>query len=466
MSANSATKKGGKKLHQQPLDSRPFLVWGLGQTGKATARYLANRQRNFALVDSRSLEQLGEEVQSWVAQGAQGFFDGSHPANWDAYQKILVSPGVPYDLPVLEEARAAGLQTLAPLAWAAAMCDAPIVAVTGSAGKSTTVSLIGHMLKSSGFQTFVGGNLGTPLISILDSGEKVDRIVLECSSFQLEATPFLDAQVTVLTNLQPNHLDRHGTMQQYADCKARLFRPLPADRWIVLKDEDEAVLSVVEGSQARRLWMGGVSSRSSRIFWDNSTLCLVRTGKETEKYSMNLFGLPGHHNRENLALAIAASRLAGANPEGIQEAIETFQGLPHRLEPVGNVADVLYLNDSKATTPDSTSKAVEALQSEGRPVRLLIGGYPKGGGFSSLREQLKETVAKSYFFGQACEELKRDLPDINFAAFPTLAGAFAAATADAVPGETVLLSPACASFDEFRNFEERGRCFQEMVKKL
>ena len=168
----------------------------------------------------------------------------------------------------------------------------------------------------------------------------------------------------------------------------------------------------------------------------------------------------------SIALAIAASRLAGANPEGIQEAIETFQGLPHRLEPVGNVADVLYLNDSKATTPDSTSKAVEALQSEGRPVRLLIGGYPKGGGFSSLREQLKETVAKSYFFGQACEELKRDLPDINFAAFPTLAGAFAAATADAVPGETVLLSPACASFDEFRNFEERGRCFQEMVKKL
>jgi len=346
-----------------------------------------------------------------------------------------------------------------------------MVAVTGSAGKSTTVSLLGEMLQQSGFSTFVGGNLGIPFVRVLENPESCQKIVLECSSFQLEATPALGPQVAVLTNLQPNHLDRHKTMEKYAECKAQLFLSLSEQATIITQGNDPSVLPVIEGSKGQRSYYVQEPLDDATPFTtaDREKVTIAHPDWGQETYALAGFSLVGQHNRENAAVAALAARLMGASADGIKKALNSFTGLAHRLEEVRVSTDVRFFNDSKSTTPDSSIRAIQAFDPKLDSIRLMLGGRSKGTGFSQLIPVLQEGIVGLYLFGEAAEEILQELEGhvpVSISLYPGLREALESAHRDAGNGETILLSPACTSFDQFSNFEQRGEKFKAWVKEL
>ncbi len=456
------------KNRQKARDAHRFIVWGLARTGIAVARYLARQgqkvtvvERQTAQAHAKTLEQLaGLPIEFlWEVQDLESLPDD--------VQTIILSPGVPYDLPSLEKARQQGIETISGLAWALReLPPIPTIAVTGSAGKSTTVTLIGEMFTHSGKHCFVGGNLGTPLASLLEETSLPDILVLECSSFQLEATPALPAQVAILTNLRPNHLDRHKTMQRYAACKARLFEHLPPHSWTISRHDDPDSELVVANTPARRLFFYPHGTSEQGAMLDEHSLILKHPSFGTESYSLKEFRLQGHHNLENLMAAALAARLMGATPEAIQKTIRTFRGLEHRLEWITEIDGVTYFNDSKATTPDSALNAIQAF-GKTKKLHILLGGRSKGTSFKPLTQALQQHVKKAYLFGEAAEEIRADIEhSCEWNSYPSLREALLAASQTASQGDVVLLSPACTSFDEFANFEERGRQFKAWVTQL
>jgi UDP-N-acetylmuramoylalanine--D-glutamate ligase len=448
------------------LKGRSFAVWGLGKTGLATAKHLLTQQADVTIIERGSpspdtIKQLGPHTQ-WYCQGEE-------PEDFSLFETILLSPGVPYDAPGLQRARAAGIPTIASLQWAAWQTNQPTVAVTGSAGKSTTVTLIGDMLRASGLSTFVGGNLGTPLVTLLSENQSVERIVLECSSFQLEACPSFTPTVSVLTNLAPNHLDRHETIEQYAACKAQQFVNLPSDSWAITNAQDPPSASVVQGTKAQQLAFGHplddiTETQPAGAWLDGDKLFLRHDNWGTESYDLTGFSLPGFHNRENAMAAALAARLVGATPEGMQQALNGFASLAHRLESVGFVDGVHYINDSKATTPDSSRNAVLAFAHSGEPIHLLLGGRSKGSSFAPLVDHLTTQVKGIYLFGEAAQEIAGYMGEKEYELAPTLDDALQQASQAATAGDVVLLSPGCASFDQFQNFEKRGDHFKQWVQ--
>lgn len=446
-----------------------FLVWGLGRTGSSMVRYLLSQGAEVRVVDRREA-QAGAEVEAAFAGQAVRFVWGAQEVSDEVFagvEEIILSPGVPYDLESLQRARSQGLKTVAAMQWAARYVDATMVAVTGSAGKSTTVTLIGEMLKASGFSCFVGGNLGTPLVELLESGQEVSHVVLECSSFQLEACDALPAKVAVLTNLQPNHLDRHGTMEQYAACKARLFAPLAEDAWVVSRADDPLAAGVVAQSKAQRVLFGQLRGNAPGAVVEGGDLLFRLPGQPIVRLSLAALRLRGAHNHENVMAAALAASFVGATYEGVKQTLSQFRGLAHRLEDVGSWGGVRYVNDSKATTPSATARAIASFDAGREPLRLLVGGRSKKTGFAELVEAVGEAGCAVYAFGEAAAELAQELVDVAvFSTYPGLQAALTAAADDAQDGDTILLSPACASFDEFKNFEERGERFRQWVEQL
>ena len=376
---------------------------------------------------------------------------GGEPVKWgddamlEGVQAVIKSPGIPGQAPPLARARDRGVPIWSEVELAARMLPNPIAGVTGTNGKTTTVELLGAMLRESGTAVEVAGNVGRPLSELAGRVDPASWIACELSSFQLEDMDTLRCRVAVVLNITPDHLDRHGTMAEYARCKLRILENQRAGDTAVLNGDDALLRSSELPGEGRRVW---ISQRDREaIDWDHAAL-------------------RGSHNLANALAATAAARAAGATAEACDRALRGFRPPPHRMELVAESGGVAYVNDSKATNPEA---AAAALTAYGSGVRLILGGSLKGGDFTDLAAAIaRGPVASVYLIGAAADPIGAALAaaGIDAERCETLERAVRAAAAAAVPGDTVLLSPACASFDQFRNYEHRGERFRQIVGEV
>ena len=362
-------------------------------------------------------------------------------ADWDL---IVISPGVPADLPGLERARARGVDVIGEVELAAPYLKGPVIGITGSNGKTTTTALVGHILKSANVPVQVGGNIGTPVIAMTGTSEDDQWNVLELSSFQLETIRVFRAHVGVCLNVTQNHLDRHHTFERYAAAKSNLFRTQQSGDYAVLNAADEVCRSFASLTPARPVWFRGS---------DIETLMPV-----------SAIPIPGMHNAENVMAAADAARIAGVSDAEIAAAVRTFKAVEHRLEFVRDIDGVRFYNDSKATSVDATVKALDSFSGN---LWVILGGKDKGSDYTELRERLARKAHAVLLIGQAAEKIKTQLAGASrVIEAGTLERAVSEAWSQARPGDTVLLAPACASFDQFDSYEHRGRIFKELVHRL
>jgi UDP-N-acetylmuramoylalanine--D-glutamate ligase len=432
-----------------PLPAGPYLVAGLARSGTAAALALRARGEEVLGVDAAE-----PDVGRLRAAGVEVHLRAPGSELVARARTLVKSPGVPADAPVVEAARARGLHVLGELELAWRLIPNQFVAVTGTNGKTTTTELVGHVHRVAGLPVAVAGNVGTPLASLVGSLSEDATVVAEASSFQLEDTERFAPEAAVLLNLEADHLDRHGSFDAYVAAKLQAFARQGNDDVAVapcdLEIEDL-------GGCARRVCFGTgpdaeLADRAGQLWWADEPL--LRTDE---------IRLRGPHNRLNAMAAAAVTLARGVDAAAVREALRTFPGVPHRLEEVVERDGVLYVNDSKATNVASTLVALASFPD--RRVHLILGGRGKGGGYRALRGPVAERAAGVYAIGEAAEEVAADLegagPPVQLCG--DLDRAVAAARAAAGPGEVVLLSPACASYDQFRDFEERGERFRALV---
>ncbi len=422
-----------------PLPPGPYLVVGLARSGVAAARMLAAHGEVIGVDSGRPPIDL---------PGVQLHLDTDGVQLLDGVATVVKSPGVPREAPVVAAALARGIEVTGELELAWRLLGNPFVAVTGTNGKTTTVELLGAIHRTAGRQVAVAGNVGTALGSLVGSVDPMATVVCEASSFQLEDSSAFAPDCSVLLNVEEDHLDRHGSLDRYRDAKLRAFARQPAGAVAVAPPRFDLP------GRARRVSFGpdgaDLGQREGKLVWQGRPLMAVSEIR-----------LRGAHNLENAMAAAAAALAIGVPETAVVEALGAFTGVEHRLEEVGASRGVLYVNDSKATNVASATRGIEAFEGG---VHVILGGSLKGGGFTGLREAVAARCAAAYLIGQAADRLEADLRD----AAPlhrsgTLEQAVAGASAAAAPGDVVLLSPACASFDAFRDYEHRGERFRELV---
>jgi len=434
------------------------LVIGVGRTGVAVARHLRAAGAMVRVTDRRSAGDLREALAA-LAPPLDAALGCEDPACLDGVDLVVPSPGVPATAPLLCEAARRGVPIVSEIELAARALAIPVLAVTGTNGKSTTTTLLGEMLRAAGRRPFVGGNLGTPLVEAI--GGDHDAAVVEVSSFQLEWVDRFRPVVGVFLNLSEDHLDRYPDIDAYGLTKLRLFARQIKGDVAVLNGGDHWLRRHAGGLVARQLWFG--AGEGAVIRGDGAAIRLRLLGSE-EVYPLAGARIVGAHNRENMMAAIAAARAFGVPAAAVQRGLERFPGLEHRLEPVCERAGVRYVNDSKGT---NVGAVVKSLESFAGGVILLAGGIDKGGDYGVLVEPVRRAVKRAILFGAAREMLARTLAGATQVEIVnSLGAAVALAAAVAVPGDTVLLSPACASFDMFRDYADRGRQFKALVGAL
>ncbi|MCW5830003.1 MAG: UDP-N-acetylmuramoyl-L-alanine--D-glutamate ligase [Deltaproteobacteria bacterium] len=437
-------------------------VVGLGKTGLSACRYLRAGGARVRASDTRP--SLEADTDAELRRSGVDLFLGGHPpAFFEGLDGVMVSPGVPLMSDPLRQAAARGLRLVGDIEFAWPALEGPVVAITGTNGKSTTTTLVGEMLKASGRRIFMGGNLGTPVFEA--AGQKLDAIVLEVSSYQCETVEKFCPKVAVLLNITEDHLDRYPSFDDYAAAKLRLFRAMGESDWAVLSADDSAVVKGASSIRARRLWF---SANGRELPGDgirlHGTLARYCVDGVTEDIDLARSPLKGLHNRENLAAAILAARLMGADWTAIRSVVQGFRGLPHRCVLVRELNGAAYYNDSKATNVGATVRALEGFAGN---VILLVGGVEKGGSYEPVRRKLGSIVSRVIAFGSSRDRLAAELGGVvPVETAETLPEAVRLAHGAAVPGDTVLLAPACASFDQFRNYAHRGEVFEAEVGRL
>jgi UDP-N-acetylmuramoylalanine--D-glutamate ligase len=445
------------------FDGSRALVVGLARSGCAAAKLLLGHGCQVRGVDRRRAEELDRSVRELEALGVELRFGSTDPAELDGRNLVVVSPGVPLDLPLLTEAERRGIPIAAEIELGFAVARAPIVAVTGTNGKSTTVELLGAMGRAAGRTTEVLGNIGVALSERAESVPEDGLLVVEISSFQLESCTRFHPKVGVLLNVTPDHLDRHGSMERYAGLKARLFQFQSEDEFRVQPVGDARIELLLRPMKSRPLWFGFADPTGDGVWLDRGSLRYRFAGKTGSLIRRDEAPLPGPHNTENMAAAAAAA-LAVAIPErAIGKALRDFRGLPHRLAAVAEIDGVRYVNDSKATNVDALRRALESFT---EPTTLIAGGRDKDGDFVSIRPLVMERVRLVVTVGEAAAKIERSWPDVPHERAVTLEDAVQIARARTASGGIVLLSPGCASYDMFRNFEERGARFEAAVVEL
>jgi UDP-N-acetylmuramoylalanine--D-glutamate ligase len=442
--------------------SRLVVVVGFGRTGRAVARVLAARGDRVRAGDVRSAAALGVAPHEIAGIELRPGSDG--PELLDDAELVVPSPGVAPTAPVLVAARHRGIPIASEIEIAARELACPIVAVTGTNGKSTTTTLVGLALAASGRRTFTGGNLGTPLVTALEAPVPYDVCVVEVSSFQLEWVERFRPHVGCLLNVTDDHLDRHATFAAYRDAKARLFAAQDAGDWAVLNRDDPAVIALA-GRVPSRVLTFGWGPVDDGAFVDGEAVVLRRPGVPDERYGLGRTRLAGRHNVENVLAAVTTARLAGATPAAIQRAIDEIEPLPHRLALVADRDGIRWYDDSKAT---NVGAAVKSLESFDGPVVLLAGGVDKGGSYAPLAAAARARVRCAVLFGAAQAEIASALATagVTVERVPSLDAAVGVAARRARGGDTVLLAPACSSFDQFTDYAARGRAFRAAVAAL
>ncbi len=445
------------------LKGKRILVVGLGKSGVASAIFLRKQGAQVTVSDVRSVEALAAELPALLNAGVMVEAGGHGLLTFRRQDWIVVSPGVPPDTPELEQARSFGTPVIGELELASRFLRGKILAITGSNGKTTTTALCGEIFRAGGLPTHVGGNIGVPVIALVPESSDEAWNVLEVSSFQLETIVDFRPEIAVILNITPDHLDRHGNLENYIAAKERIFENQTGDDFLVLNAENAETQHAAARSRGKVFWFSvrrpvrqGTFVYQDAIVWradEQSTLEPVLPVSEIP--------LKGEHNVENVLAAVCAAKLAGISADAIRKAVAGFHAVEHRLEFVARVNGVDFYNDSKATNVDATMKAIAAFPGG---IHLILGGKDKDSDYATLVPLLKERVRAVYTIGAAAEKIEQQIAGaVKIVPCHTLQRAVAEAAAQAQSGEVVLLAPACSSFDQFENYEHRGRCFKQFV---
>jgi len=443
---------------------KKIVVIGMGKTGIAVAGFLGRQGAKVVAVDEKSPDQWGVEfekiaVEKWLEIG-----DYNNPVILEDAKMVVPSPGIPPNNKLLIEALKKNISVVSEIELAYWFIRVPVIAVTGTNGKTTTTTLLGEILESSGKKVFVGGNIGNPLIEYAGTDQPDDFIVAEISSFQLQWIEKFRPFVALLLNITCDHINYHGSFAEYRRVKAKVFANQTKKDFAILNAEDKEQSGMVNSISARVTQFSSKGAVPEGIFVRDKNIILKMQGMDEESYPLDMIHLPGSHNVENVMAAVMAGRLCCCGQKDIIAAVGSFRGLPHRIEFAGEKNSVKFYDDSKGTNVGSVLRALETFE---KPVILLLGGRDKDGDFESLQPLLKTKTKRVILFGEARERIASLIgADIPLLKETKLREAIHRAYKDAGEGDIVLLSPGCASFDEFANYKERGNYFKEVVRNL
>jgi UDP-N-acetylmuramoylalanine--D-glutamate ligase len=447
------------------------LVIGLGRSGLASCAVLLGRGATVWATDEKEYSQLAEAIATISKSGAAFVAPDALELVLSGISVAVISPGIPLTSPLVARIQAAGVPVYSEIEAAYRLCAAPIVAVTGTKGKTTTTALIGAMFRKAGKTTYVGGNIGNALIGEAEKAGPEDWVIAEVSSFQLESIRSFKPRISLITNLSPDHLDRYHSMDEYSEAKFRIFANQgPGDTFIGNAD-DPAIAGLAEPEsmhriRCRALWFGGAPGKHATLYLRNDRITYappVGDPRPIDIMSIGEIPLLGRHNIENVSAALLAGLAAGFEPEVLRAGVREFTALPHRLQIIGEQGGVLYVDDSKATNPSS---AVAALEAFSRPVVLIAGGRSKRADFSVFASAVRKHVKVVVLIGEATSEIARAVKGSKIVRAGSMEEAVHAARVSAGPGDVVLLSPGCASFDMFASAEDRGNAFIAAVTAL
>jgi UDP-N-acetylmuramoylalanine--D-glutamate ligase len=449
------------------LEGVSVVVVGLARSGVAAAEFLARRGARVVATDLKTEGELSAEALRLRALGVRLELGAHRRETFAAASMVVVSPGVPWERAELQAARASGAEVMAEVELAFRHLRGRLAAVTGTKGKSTTTAALGAVLREAGLDVRVGGNIGAPLVGLVEGSTDATVFAVEVSSFQLEGTDRFHPEVAVWLNLSPDHLDRHPSLDAYVAAKARIFARQEETDWAVVNADDPVVLEQARRARARLLPLrvdGSPPPDADAAFFRGGGAWMRRDGREERLFDLADVRLPGRHLAGDILAAAAAARLLGATGDDVVRAVRGFRGVEHVLEHVATIGGVAFYDDSKATNVAAATRSIEAF--DGR-VLVILGGRYKGGDFSLLALPLRARGARVLAIGEARERVRSALSaEVPVEECGSLGEAVARAHALAEPGDTVLLAPGCSSFDMFRDYAERGRRFKEEVRRL
>jgi UDP-N-acetylmuramoylalanine--D-glutamate ligase len=444
------------------LNGKKVLVVGMARTGLATARFLKSKGSIVSTTEMRTKEEMGEALRELEGLDIPMEWGGHLTETFLKADLIVVSPGVDLNIEPVQKALKKGVRVISEIELAYRFIHVPIIAVTGTNGKTTTTLLIGKMLKEEGKKVGVGGNVGEPLILFADGGNRWEVLVAEISSFQLEAIETFQPRFSVLLNITEDHLDRYPRYEDYIEAKVRIFANQNSGDVAILNRDDPIVMKYGANVKARKVFFS-LKEKLQEGAFSNGRSILLRLGKE-EDYSLSRIPLKGVHNVENMMAALTTARIFGCSKKAVEAVFNHFEGLEHRLEFVCEIEGVRFYNDSKGTNVGSV---VKALQSFSEPIILIAGGKDKNGDLAPLRELIQSRVKRLILMGEAKERMERELGGLtDMTIAKDMGEAVRLAYQSAKRGEVVLLSPACSSFDMFKDYKERGKVFKEAVQRL
>ncbi len=440
------------------LKDRKILVVGLGKTGQDTINFLLKKGAEVRASDSSPIDKIEETVKKLESMGVI-VESGTHTDETFLWaETIVLSPGVPFSIPQVKKAINNNIEVISEVELAWHFVDTPIIAITGSNGKTTTSTLIARILERNGKRVFLGANIGTPLIQIAEESEKFDILVLELSSFQLQGIKNFRPHIALVLNISPNHLDHHESFDEYVESKMKIYSNQTAQDWFIYNKDDEVINKYLPKVKSRKVPF----SKDSNI--EGATYNGSHITFRDRNYDISSTKLLGIHNIENMMAAIAGTAISGCDPDLIQDEINNFKPLEHRNEFVGELSGAKVYNDSKSTSPAATVRALESIAS---PIILIAGGKDKGVSFEPLKKLVDEKVRLMILIGESKQRIKSELGEkVPSKLADSLKDAIDITKNNIQAEDTVLFSPACSSFDMFNSYEDRGRKFKEIVKTL
>jgi UDP-N-acetylmuramoylalanine--D-glutamate ligase len=440
------------------LKGRNILVVGMERSGIASAELLLAHGARVSAADQKRLEELSEAAQALRAKGVT--FQMQKEGGFEEFDGVVISPGVAFDAPEVQAARDRGVPVIGEVELAAPFLKGRTIGITGSNGKTTTTALTGHILAESNVPVQVGGNIGTPVTAMVETSRAAQWNVLELSSFQLETTIGFRPGIAIILNVTQNHLDRHHTMDEYAEAKAHVLDHQTSVDYALLNAADSYCQKFAERGDAQRIWFSSADNANTDFHLSDGYL----RHKSERIIAAGEVPIRGRHNLENTMAAIAAAHLAGATFRDIAEAIRSFHAVEHRLEFVRRLNEIDFYNDSKATSVDATLKALDAFD---HGLWVILGGKDKDSDYAPLRAPLAAKARAALLIGSAAEKINRHLDGaVERVMAGTLESAVGHAFTHAEAGDTILLAPACASFDQFQSYEHRGHVFKDLVRGL
>lgn len=448
------------------LANKKALVCGMARSGISAAKMLAKKGALVTLQDLKTEDKLNAEDITALKSAGVTLYLGANPDEIvSGFDMLVLSPGIPTDLPFVLKAREAGVEVLGEVELAYRLCKAPVVAITGTNGKTTTTTLVGEIMQNFNNDTFVVGNIGTPFSDYVDDIKETSCVVAEMSSFQLETIKEFNPKVSAVLNITPDHLNRHKTLENYIAAKERVFENQSESDYTILNYNDPATRDMANRTKANVIYFSLDKKLDGGIYSDEKSIYIDCMGYSEKVVDIDELNILGGHNVENAMAAIGCAVCAGASLEVVRKTLKEFKAVEHRIEYSGTVNGVDYYNDSKGTNPDASIKAVLAMK---KPICLIAGGYDKGSDFDEWVSYFDGRVKYVAVLGAVKEQLKTSLDKAGFTSYEiaqTFEDAFNMCKNHAAEGDCVLLSPACASWDMFDSYEQRGEIFKELVKK-